>query len=154
MILHTSLGRQSLKVSKYFRLSPSYIPAEQDAVLIKIFRKVKSGQEKLKAFEMRPLNADELSEFNQQLVPLSDHREAFELMFCQSKACVKRGARKLMEEVSRESQQSDLNLQVGASSCLGQCKFGPAAECSASGKVVTQLTPSKVKALILEASSN
>ncbi|NJN23110.1 MAG: hypothetical protein HC810_00125 [Acaryochloridaceae cyanobacterium RL_2_7] len=79
--LQTSLGHQSIKVSKYFRVSPGYCPSVQDGVLIKVFRKINAGKEKLTAFEMRPLTVDELKELTHNLCPLSPDGNSLSFYF-------------------------------------------------------------------------
>lgn len=146
--LQTKSGRQVLKVSKYFRFTQGISPDVNDAVVLKVFKKVKSGKEKLTVFGMKRLEAHELYDLEQSLEPLPQEGEVVELAICQSKSCLKHGASRLMDVLKAEAQVGGVKIHLSTSSCLGQCKFGPVAECSTTGQIFQQLSLPKVKALL------
>ena len=127
--LRTSQQTLKIKASKYFRLEPGYCPVAQDWIQLKVLKTFKSKCTKLKAFEMgvaseAAIQTQDISAANQPI-----------LAICHGSACRKRGSEKLLKAMSSEDRQ----IHIETSSCLGQCKLGPAVQVD--GQILAPITP-------------
>lgn len=139
-------GVIELKASKYLRVVRGYTPRINDVVELKLLKKVKSGQVKLKAFAIAP------SLSGSQSAHVETPQKActpIKIALCQSSKCQKLGAQKLWDKIEKELSRTGRagQVQLMSSKCLGQCKKGPAGKLP-SGRVCSRLETSTVLGLI------
>jgi hypothetical protein len=139
-------GVIELKASKYLRVVRGYTPRINDVVELKLLKKVKSGQVKLKAFAIAP------SRNGSPPAHIKTPQNActpIKIALCQSSKCQKLGAQKVWDTIEKELSRTGRagQVQLMPSKCLGQCKKGPAAKLP-SGRVCSRLGASTVLGLI------